>query len=175
MPDDAEMQASGIGAYNTPLQQLADNAGANGLRMQFDESWFVQEGSPGLTIDFNQSTERPIQHGGVDISMSVPDCVPGDLLLCHGTAVFIARACQGTVSMVLRDGMNDNYISHYYVGDLSIDSLYSPMSFLGLHKVDAGGNIRFTMNFQFITGIDGSSMLIAKDMVTMMATRWRVM
>ena len=94
MPDDAQMRINGIGAFNTPLQQLADNVSAVNTKIppwigEHRPEWYMGVGTDGdLLFSFasNQGStiEYPIvvKENGVDryASFYFPDCKNGDLI-----------------------------------------------------------------------------------------------
>ena len=91
LPDDAQMRLNGIGAFNTPLQQLADNTAFNAKgRLEYDPAWLLKSGQPvPPSLAPVPPTDR-LQHGdnrrrltnqGADMTLQVHGCMAFDTLL----------------------------------------------------------------------------------------------
>jgi len=110
MPDDAQMRINGIGAFNTPLQQLADNTSRineivkRGIG-EHQESWHVSVGAfPDIIFGFEYTTAR--MYGAISfqnelVIVKLSECIPGDLIQCQSTIVVTTdgQPYVGSVSM----------------------------------------------------------------------------
>ena len=178
MPDDAEMQASGIGAYNTPLQQLADNA-ARGLRWQFDPSWFMKVGDYGDLID--QTTVlgdfRPIKHFSSDVALIIPDCVVGDVLRFEAMVSVGVNSCRGILSIIALDAggisADLNVATASPGADTAAGNIHSSVSMIGQYVVENSNDIIAQVAFQMILGPGSTARMQIFGGYTLTATRWR--
>lgn len=143
LPDDSELETSGVGAFDAPLQDLADRiAGVHArvARDGFNVALFGTVG--GFTIDswLDSVVTHTVQFGGVDAIVTIAG-VTDDMLRITATFGAFAFTCDTQVCLRVTYGA----VSEVVYGLTLIANMYTPVTLHGYHEMTANDTAVITM------------------------------
>lgn len=162
VPDDAELETSGVGAFNTPLEELANMASCAGA--QYDD-WYYSEFVASPYINTTWSTTSMADgtvSGGTAILVTIGSVVAGDMLMIDFDAVLVAGVIAGPLPsiqlVILEDDVQMSAFSRTPVAPAAQNV---NVHLHGVYEVNADSTVK--VKVQGMIGTSGESMSVVRS------------
>lgn len=174
LPDDAELESAGIGAFNAPLEDLADRVAKAGARATFDVNWSETAGSLGVMMDELEDTDvaRFLRSsvGGADIEISVGSN-DGDLFIV--TAAFAVETALSVTTEVYLGAYETGvggYEGAFGSAVLVPAGTWTQVTLHGVFAATVDGSVTFAVEWRNVQSTGAAQ---AYGLFAMTVTRWR--
>jgi hypothetical protein len=170
LPDDAELELSGVAAFNTALEQLADNAARGGVEVEdwsysnFTTGPFVNTTWTGTTFDDGSTVDGTAP-------LAEATCKAGDLVLAIFNGNFAASAQAGSAHRIKLHAFEDGVDAGDYCTTPLTDAL-TPVSMHAVHEVTADSVVGIQVYGQVGTASESLS-LFYSGQITLIVLRAR--
>jgi len=170
IPDDSELESSGIGAIDTPMEDIADRVAANYTAVNGYKLGYQRYGSAGSVLDTNLANTSlyTVQSGGSDASASLTGCLTDDEIL-----VVVSFMLQTTATNKCEVKLYQNSPSNYTMNHFEIGvGNYTLVTLHGVTTLSSDGTATFVVKLQNDTsGAGVGSQVIGEMMWTLQRVR----
>jgi len=140
LPDDAELELSGVAAFNTALEQLADNAGyATGYATRVTEMLYATDDTDGIIYTCDPATSEDWQDTGLTIT--VPATAGDRILWAFSFTVDPNSVADGRLRVVTASGGGADTQASGSMRRIPASAVYTPYTITGMHQMGAGTSV----------------------------------